>query len=441
MTIHAGADALPKTEERAKRLPVVRHFGLMVVVAFVLSATTGCSKCFGGLNDTAKNATTLATDVLQDGIDKIGTNLSSWQTVLQDMVTKLTGDAQSSLRNEVTTLLQGSIAVANSSLQCDVDFIGHRVIQTLQRMLAKVRGKPAPDTLAPSVCSDVPSGIEYTAWQQSRIPKVDIYGYDFDAGELTVSLLTGTSRADVTSRLSKVSNYNLAINLGGSPGIFDGQQQKLQLVWKGNTSKPISEIPVLLPVTPVCQTRKVTLPAIPPITYNPPKVGGGDNDFDGNGPQIWTQVSLSVVGGSAVNATIFMRARETTSDWTEASGSMPPRTVFNVEPGWRIDRLLTPSTSALDVFTSSGHALQKRNPGPPCEAEEIQGDTDGDDIGRTGTTVHFTTVEVWEVQSDHCLNPNSARELLRKGGLPEPVRARLEDQLKEVPKGFLRALP
>jgi hypothetical protein len=409
------------------RLPLY----LLLALAPNLPACKGC--LFG---DSIDNATAQATAVLQDGIDKITANLSSWQTVLQDMQSKLTKDTQSTLRNEVTNLLQGSIAVANSSLQCDVDFIGHRVIQSLRRLLDKAAGKTPTDLLEPAVCSDVPTAVDYAAWQQSRVPKVDIYGYDFDAGDLSLWLLTGSARTDVSSRLTKSSSYSLTVNLGGTPLLFNGQQQKLQAIWKQNFSNPVSEIPVVLPVTPVCETRKVTIPTVPPISFAPPKVGGGDNDFDGNGPAITTSISLALSGRTALNATIFMHAKETQSDWTEVQGSIV-RTIFKTDPGWAIDHIITP-TSASDSFVASGHALITRNPGPPCESELIQGDTDGDDVGRTSTTVRFTTIDVWEVQTDHCLSPTTARALIRDGNISPESRTRLESAIRAAPAGFLR---
>jgi hypothetical protein len=407
--------------------------GLVLALA---PALPGCKGCLSGVTDPISNVGTQATAVLQDGIDKITTNLSSWQTVLQEMQAKLTADTQSTLRNEVTNLLQGSIAVANSSLQCDVDFIGHRVIQALRRLLDKATGKTPTDVLQPAVCSDVPTAVDYTAWQQSRVLKADIYGYDFDAGALSLSLLTGSARSDVSSRLTKSSSYSLTVNLGGAPQLFNGQQQKLQVIWKNDFANPLSEIPVVLPVTPLCQTRKVTVPAVPPLSFTPPKAGTGDNDFNGNGPAVTTQVSLSLSGRTALTVTIFMRARETQSDWTEVRGSTT-RNIFNAEPGWAIDHVITP-TSATDTFTASGHALITRNPGPPVESVIIQGDTDGDDVGRTSATVRLTTIDVWEVQTDHCLNPNSARALLRDEKLSPAARQRIESTLRQVPAGFLR---
>jgi hypothetical protein len=413
--------------------PGVQLSRLSLLVALLAGVTVGgCSDC--GLNKTVTDATTVATDVLQDGIDKITGNLSSWQTVLQEMTNKLVGDAQSTVRNEVSTLLQGSIAVANASIQCDVDFVGHRVVQSLRRFQATLMHKPPPDVLEPSACTGVPSGVDYTAWQQGRVLKVDVYGYDFDATGLSLVLVTGTTRTDVSSRLTKTSSYNLTINLGG-PLLFNGRQQKLQVLWQGNAAKPVSEIPVLVAPPPLCATRKVTIPPIPPMTITPTKVGSGDGEFSGNGPEVWTGVNLMVTSGNTISAFISMRVRETKSDWTEGRATLT-KSVFTIEPGWRIDHIITP-TSAADHFTASGKNIIKRGPGPPVQVEEIQGDNDGSDIGRTNMTVKFTAIDVWEVQTGECLSPSGAHDLLKSGTLSDALRSHIESAMKVVQPQFL----
>jgi hypothetical protein len=406
---------------------------LLLAALLAGAAAGGCSDC--GLNKTVTDATTVATDVLQDGIDKITGSLSSWQTVLQDIESKLVGDAQSTIRNEVSTLLQGSIAVANASVQCDVDFVGHRVVQALKRFQASLMHKPAPDVLEPSACTGVPSGVDYTAWQQGRVLKVDVYGYDFDAAGLTLVLVTGVSRTDVSSRLTKTSSYNLTVNLGG-PLLFNGRQQKLQVIWQGNVARPVSEIPVLVAPPPLCATRKVTIPPIPPLTVTPTKVGTGDKEFSGHGPEVWTAVNLSVTGNNVVSANVSMHVKETQSDWTEGRVTLI-HPVFTIEPGWKIDHIITPA-SAADHFTASGTNIIKRGPGPPVEVEEIQGDNSGDDIGRTNMTVKFTAIDVWEVQTGDCLSPSGAQDLLKSPALSEALRGHLESAMRVARPEFLR---
>jgi hypothetical protein len=409
----------------AKRAVELLACGLLVV-------SLSGSDCLGigEVTETLDETTTKTVGVLQDGIDKITTNLSSWQTVLQDMQRQLTADAQSSIRNEITNLLQGSIAVANSSVQCTVDFVGKRAVQTLQRLLAKLKGQPPPDVLVPTSCSAVPAGIEYTAWQNNRVPKVDIFGYDFDASDLTLALVSGTTRSDITPRLQKISNYQFSVPLGGSPPLLNGTQQSITLVWKGNVDRPVSQVPVLLPVTPVCQARSRTVPQITPISFNPPKAGRGDREFAGNGPDIWTSVTLRIVG-TTLQAVLYMRARETGSDWTECAGTLT-RQVYQADPGWRIDRILTPSV-ATDYYRDDTRTLDKRHPGGPVSRLEIVGDTGGSDVGETGMTAYFSTVRVWEVQTNNCVSPAGVREMIRTGRLSGELQDRFRLLLDRLP--------
>src|SRR5262249_24763593 len=153
-----------------------------------------------------------AVATIDNAITQINAISGSWQSVLQDTLRKLTSDAQSTVRNEIQTLLQNSIAAAQVGAMCTVDFVGHRVVTALEAIKNQLLVRPAP-AATPLVCSSAPSAIEFAAWQQNRIPVVTLTGFDLTV-PLRVTHVQTEGSAVVANVLAEVSPYQATINLG-----------------------------------------------------------------------------------------------------------------------------------------------------------------------------------------------------------------------------------
>lgn len=134
-------------------------------------------------------------------------------------------------------------------------------------------------------------------------------------------------------------------------------------------------------------------------TYVPPHYGSGDEDFHGNGPQVWSNVSLEIRNTNQLWASIYMRARETQSDWTEARGTT--------------ERLLYTHSTAIEIVSDSysstyyvdnDHSNDYMDPGAGEVVNYFYfvGDTNGDEAGTdTRVDVHFNGITLREVR-DSC---------------------------------------
>jgi hypothetical protein len=112
------------------------------------------------------------------------------------------------------------------------------------------------------------------------------------------------------------------------------------------------------------------------ITFAPPHVGG-DAEFSGNGPSVYVKVRFSIRDNSLVYS-MYFKARETKSDWTEASGWSSPRTAYTAPAGMRIDSL-PKSEYELLITTMSGHDSKAFV--TPLGRVTVWGDTRGNDAG------------------------------------------------------------
>jgi hypothetical protein len=382
-----------------------RTFFLVPAIYLVFLLGPGCD-----IKPTIDDIRIDTVNVLNDAIDSLANESANWQQVLQDSMNKLTKDAQSTVRNEVSVVLSRSIAATGVEFRCNVDFIGDRVRQALIRIKAKLLNQPVPP-VEPALCHVVPIAVDREAVPRS-VQQLEFYGYDFDiVSHLKVFLERAIgNRLDVTNNLDRPTHYSMTISFGAGGVQLDDQSRRFVVEWQG---KPISTIAVIQPETPVCETKVITVPSAT-VTFTPPKVGRGDADFDGNGPIVTTRVSL-ITTPQTVQATIFMQARETKSDWTEASGS-ETFSLYTADPGWKIDGVhgeqfhthsYIDSNHSTDSFDRGSGGLVKRF--------EYVGDTDGDEAGtRTQVKVIFNQLKIEVTKTENCISPRTVQSLLQQ---------------------------
>ena len=162
---------------------------------------------------------------------------------------------------------------------------------------------------------------------------------------------------------------------------------------------------VIAPVGGIVSPRVVVAPAskdsiVPyvPSTvgpYCPTKLMGGDREFGGHGPEIWSWINI-VVKGNQVFANVYMHARETVSDWSETEGTWskllytapPGYTVVDVESGKHseVHYISRPGVSAFSPLGLATALGGQKGTDVPFKDDglvtrwNIVGDTGGDDI-------------------------------------------------------------
>lgn len=122
----------------------------------------------------------------------------------------------------------------------------------------------------------------------------------------------------------------------------------------------------------------------------------GDKDFHGHGPQVNVSAWLRIVNQNQLWVRLWMRAKETKSDWTTAEGSVD-YFVYNgaYEGVGRITRLISDPYS-YNSYTDTNHSDDTLTL-PPYELIDkfiVTGDTYGNEAGtKTGVTAYFNPIE------------------------------------------------
>jgi len=367
----------------------------LLISVVILFAMLGCN-LKSTIRDTAQDITNNTVAMLDDAIDKITNESESWQATLQELAENLTDEAQSTIRNEVQNLANRTIAAAGSELRCNVDFLGTRVVQALQRIKAEVLKKPIPER-NPAICQVFPSAIDMNLMPNRR-NKIDISGYDFDNQPLKLYLVTNTNqKLDVTHSLNRLSHYHVVLNLGSNGVLLNNNSNRLILEYKNNA---MSSIAITQPVVPDCKEEEISFsPDV--ITYMPPRTRG-DRDYGGNGPSVTANVRI-YVDNNTIKAKVKMRAVETKRDWTTAEGESV-FTIYTAPSSRRIISIVSDNETSAN-YLDSNHAEDffEKGSGELIKRFAFIGDTAGDEAGtRTRVKVTFNRVRVKLKEIGNC---------------------------------------
>ncbi|HEY9135345.1 MAG TPA: hypothetical protein VIM85_06095 [Pseudomonadales bacterium] len=402
-----------------------RHILVASKILFLLaivSLSSGCSlldKLDTLFEETVPDIATESLNTIDNAIDALDVNSAAWQSILQDTVSKLTDDAQSTLKNEVQTILDRGVATIGTEFRCNADFLGKRAKQALERIKAKLLNQPIP-AIQPSICEVVPLAIDKSLVPH-RVNSVSLFGYDFDTTGITATLKNGSQTLSVTQHLSKPTHYHMTINLGANGVNLTSNSDHLLLNWNNQL---LSSIAVIQPSTPICKSKEVSYNRNTKLTYTPPHTRG-DKEYDGHGPNIWSKVEW-LNRTSRIDVSTYMKAKETKSDWTTAEGSKTI-TYYTPPAGWRIKRIIG-STLTTDQFQDYDHAENSRGMGPggPVKTFIYRGDHKGSEAGSyTGMDVFFNPLQVELEEFGNCVAADAVRSLQRMQLLSPAIKTRL----------------
>jgi hypothetical protein len=352
---------------------------IFILPLICIVCITGLCGCIGELKTS-----------IDDAITKIEKTSDDWEAIMNELVRELNripGQVSSIIKVDVQNLLDRGIASAGEEFRCNADIIGLRMADALKRIANdKIYHSEyyQVDPLLPVVCHAIPDALDRTLIPD-RLNELAYSGQDFDLDCIKLYLQkSDTTLVDITDFLSVTTHYHITVNLGLNGVMLDKDSDKIILKCGD----------VELSTVPVIQgTTDYTIPETTLPQYYPPLVEG-DREFDGNGPHVIVNVDL-VVSAAAIECTLYMRARETQSDWSTAEGSQ--RTlIYEAPPGYYIKDVLIPTSDSLD-YTDSNHSMDyfARGASGLVKSYTAYGDRSGDDIEvYTSVTVELNQIPI-----------------------------------------------
>jgi hypothetical protein len=389
---------------------------LILLFAFVF--LTGCN-WIDQIKGLFTSSTNKVVQVLDQGISTLNSQSANWQEVLNKIIQDLPTDVSNTVKSDVSNLMQRTVASTSGEVRCDADFFRVRVQQWLQEIKAKYLGGNPP-VIEPHLCSVVPGAIDMGLPPNQR-NLIEFFGYDFDQAQIQVFVKTNNGQLNnVSQYLQKQTHYHMTLNLGSNGVVLDANSQAIVLRWK---NADISTISVIQPAPKVCETsyKEFTPNA---ISYIPPHVGNGDTEFDGNGPNVYCSVSL-LNYSDHIDVCIYMDARETQSDWTEARGTKQ-YTIFNADPDKTIEKIVTP-VSASFSYTDTNHDDDFFGGNGCVSSFNFVGDTDGDEAGtRTCVTLAFNSIRLQIKEKGDCVSTESLKAAFSQNKLSTMTIQRIQ---------------
>jgi hypothetical protein len=382
------------------------------------------------------DASDRAVNILDDGISALSGESADWRSTLEGITSELTEDAQSTIRNEVTDLMNRSIAAVGTEVKCLVDFAGTRVRQGLVSIRAKILGLETQET-EPIFCDTVPMILE-----REQIPNrtnvLEFYGYDFDRSDIKLMLIKASGSVDVTDKLDRPTHYHMTLNLGANGVQITEDSQRILVRWK---DKDLSTIGIVQESPRICKVMTTTVRDIQPFTVIPSLVFG-DPDFGGHGPEFKITTNR-LRRHDAVSIRMIVTASETREGDTRASGREEV-VIYNAPAGYRIDQVLGPSNDHLDDYADGDHDQKTlfRGSGGPVNRYVIDGDRSGGDVGEyTQVTAYFNPLKlVLKEWAGECVSPISLRKALQRGQLSPSLDRLVRPQLDALPDE-IKSLP
>ncbi len=348
-------------------------------IGVTILLVVGCEKLSVQIDNAEK--------IISDALTDLNDNSRQWQTVLRETESKLTEDAQSTIKNEVSNTLNRAIATAGTEFRCNADFVRDRVKAELQRILDNIRNKTSkiPE---PVFCQVIPNNIDMNL-DETRRNKIDISGYNFDkVNQLSVKVLdlNGNIIADNGSQhLNRVTHYNMVLNLSSNGLRLNNQAKSIVLYFE---NREISRISIQQPPLPcTIFTERDLNPVTESFLIEPPFVTNDDQEFTCGRfrlDQCKVQLSLGNAGQEVV-ATFNIQGEECCHDTglfdgCKCSGfsgnchtriaTSETRTIFRAPAGFKINAILSgtvsnsPQTNIrgannLDAISFDGNFLRR----------------------------------------------------------------------------------
>jgi len=160
------------------------------VILVVCALTMQGSSCLPNLNEPVDKVT----DTFNNAIAALGSESTGWRGTLQQLEQDLVQQGQSTLANQVQSVLNRGIAAAGLEIKCSVAFLKAQLREEIQAILAVYLHKPVPQPL-PHFCSYDPSTVDLRITGSNRLP-LNVYGFNLSNSNVTVAVVdTAGARA------------------------------------------------------------------------------------------------------------------------------------------------------------------------------------------------------------------------------------------------------
>jgi hypothetical protein len=261
-------------------------------VLVVCAMTVQGSSCLPNLNEPVDKVA----DTLNNAIGQLGSESTAWRGTLQQLEQDLIQQGQSTLANQVQSVLNRGIAAAGLEVKCTVSFLKAQLREQLQGILAAYLHKPVPPPV-PHFCSYDPPQIDLRITGSAR-PLLNVYGFNLSNSNVSVAVVNGNgARTAVqpgyfnvgTEFMATMNTVNYPFTVGSlyvSFTLTNGEEQRIGVVQAascGGIDQPCCTVGTACNPGSGCLNSKcVTCPPYTPPQQPQIQTLLDRDDFDGN---------------------------------------------------------------------------------------------------------------------------------------------------------------
>jgi hypothetical protein len=408
------------------RLTPRRSVGTLARATACLLAWIACanSSSLARIQSSETDDTRIATlRVLDDAVRGLGRVDSEYQQVLRGAIARLPSNSDPRASAQLRTFL-ARLPPPGATFQCSEDFIRARAEQLLWRLRDVVLGIQTRP-VEPSVCYAVPFAVDLTR-ARTTADVVDIYGYDFDATNLQLVVVTPDGFVDVTPSLVVASHTHLTVRVGENGVPTTTTNQALGLAW-GHIIH--YRVPLVGPTTHLCSSRLETIPAGRTVYFD----GLGTNDR-----RDVTETAATMrleYSSNLVQAVLCVTAAD-----PAASGCFS-EFLYTTDPDRVIDGVLGPVSSQTTFargIRSSSIAVRRG-----LVRQWTAGSRPGGSVTTDAPSIEarLDRIQVVSTDAEACLSPIAYMEAKRTTRVPAATRQRLDVELRRIDRAMLKLRP
>ncbi|MFK7933437.1 MAG: hypothetical protein AB8G22_07995 [Saprospiraceae bacterium] len=317
--------------------------------------------------------------VLDNGIDRIAGESQSWRYALEEVRSTLP-EGFHNIKEEIGMLLNEGLGASTSSVICIVDAIPKRMIRGLEGVKASLLGfdsAPAP----PTVCQTSMAIIDLNLPEFSR-RKLVLNGYDFTNWEflkLELFALDANETMDITTRLTKQSNYQYTINLAGIDDLLL-KYHSLRVVFNNEI---ISEFALIK--ENAAERRMLDFVPADLLQFCPDHIAG-DDKLGSDDTRVKVNAEIFTVNQTEVWVHLSYDVFEPDGDNSEAQGDWQVKIypTLDLAPptgDYKITRIVSPDSSSASYVDSDETVDLPAIQGALVRTFRCQADTNGGDLG------------------------------------------------------------
>src|SRR5712692_575393 len=209
---------------------------IRVLLLFASAIALEGSSCLTGA---IQGPTDKITQSFDNAIANLQNQSGQWQATLQGLQSNLVQQGQSTLANEVQSVLNRGVAATSSEFRCDISFLGSYLAEALTIVRAHFHNESPPPP-PPHVCNVDPDAIDLRLTPDRRPATLNLYGFNFTGSNISISIVDvdGSHNTPAPGMFTVPTEFKATFNIVNYP--FASTSRYVSFMLPGGEERRVS---------------------------------------------------------------------------------------------------------------------------------------------------------------------------------------------------------